>query len=187
MEERTVAVTVFLTRLIIPIGLGAAILGILTIVRGLGGFGNPRHSDLAAKPEPAASGPAGSSRLERVATGLCATAAVVLILVLGVNVGRSGRASPWTAFLVLMFLLLPAPIILWNTRYRVASEGIATIAIAVIAILTGFSIGFLFVPIVVVMIWLCISQLRQSKPAMENDRVLGLTRCPKLAILLGLR
>ena len=43
MEERTVAVTVFLTGLIIPIGLGAAVLGILTIVRGMGGLGNPRH------------------------------------------------------------------------------------------------------------------------------------------------
>ena len=168
MEEPTLAVTVFLTGLIIPIGLGAGVLGILTIVRGLGGFGNPRHPDLAAKREPAASGRAGSFLLERVAAGLCATTAVVLILVLGVNAGRSGRASPWTAVLLLMILLLPAPIILWNTRYRVASEGIATIAIAVIAILTGFSIGFLFVPVVVLMIWLCISQLRQSKPALET-------------------
>lgn len=173
MEERTVAVTVFLTGLIIPIGLGAAVLGILTIVRGMGGLGNPRHPDLAGKRELAASGPSGSSLLERVAAGLCATAAVVLILVLGVNVGRSGRASPWTVFLLLMILLLPAPVILWNTRFRVASEGIATIAIAAIAILTGFSIGFLFVPVVVLMILLCISQLRQSKPSLGNDRSSG--------------
>jgi len=173
MEERTVALTVFLTGLIIPIGLGAAVLGILTMVRGLGGFGDTRHPDIVAKREPAASRHAGNSLLERVAAGLCATAAVVLIVVLGVNLGRSGRASPWTAVLLLMILLLPAPIVLWNTRYRVASEGIATIAIAVIAILTGFSIGFLFVPVVMLMIWLCISQLRQSKPALENDRPSG--------------
>jgi len=173
MEERAVAVTVFLTGLIIPIGLGAAVLGILTIVRGLGGFGNPRHPDLAAKRGPAGSGRAGSSLLERVATGLCATAAVVLILVLGVNVGRSGRASPWTAVLLLMILLLPAPIILWNTRYRVAGEGIATVGIAGIAIVTGFSIGFLFVPVVVLMIWLCINQLRPSKPLLESDQSSG--------------
>jgi hypothetical protein len=173
MEERTVAVTVFLTGLIIPIGLGAVVFGILTIVSGLGGFGDLRHPDLAAKRESAASGRAGSSLLERVAAGLCATAAVVLILVLRVNVDRNGRISPWTAVLVLMILLLAAPIILWNTRYRVASEGIATIAIGVIAILTGFSIGFLFVPVVVLMIWLCITQLRQSKPALENDRSSG--------------
>jgi hypothetical protein len=173
MEERTVAVTVFLTGLIIPIGLGAVVFGILTIVSGLGGFGDARHPDLAGKRESAASGHAGSSLLERVAAGLCAAAAFVLILVLGVNVDRSGRASPWTAVLVMMILLLAAPIILWNTRYRVASEGIATIAIGVIAILTGFSIGFLFVPVVVLMIWLCVTQLRQSKPAVENDRSLG--------------
>jgi hypothetical protein len=172
MEERTVAVTVFLTGLIIPIGLGAAVLGILTIVKGMGGFGNPRHPDLAGKREPAASGRSSSSLLERVAVGLCAGAAV-LILVLGVNADRSGRASPWTAVLLLMSLLLSAPIILWNTRYRVASEGIATIAIAVIAILSGFSIGFLFVPIVVLMIWLCINQLRPSKPLLESDRPSG--------------
>ena len=73
MEERRVAVTVFLTGLIIPIGLGAAILGILTLVRGLGGFGSSRHSDLAAKREPAAGGRAGNSLLERVAIGSCAT------------------------------------------------------------------------------------------------------------------
>ena len=173
MEERTVAVTVFLTGLIIPISLGAAVLGTLTIVRGLSGFGNPRYPDLATKGEPAAFGRAANSLLEPVAAGLCATAAGVLILVLGVNVGRSGRASPWTAFLLLMILLLPAPAILWKTRYRLASEGIATIAIAVIAILTGFSIGFLFVPVVVLMILLCISQLRQSKPSLGNDRSLG--------------
>jgi len=173
MEERTVVLTVFLTGLIIPISLGAAVLGILTIVRGLGGFGNPRHPDLAAKGEPAATRRAVSSLLERVAAGLCAAAAVVLILVLGVNVGRSGRASPWTAYLLLMILLLPGPAILWKTRYRVASEGIATIAIAVIAILSGFSIGFLFVPVVVLMILVCISQLRQSKPSLRNDRSSG--------------
>ena len=170
MEERTVAVTVFLTGLIIPIGLGAAVLGILTIVRGMGGFGNPRHPGLADKRELPASARSGSSLLERVAAGLCLTAAVVLILVLGVNVGRSGRASPWTAFLLLMILLLTTPTILWNSRYRVASEGVATMAIAVIAILTGFSIGFLFVPIVVLMIWLCINQLRPSKPLLESNR-----------------
>ena len=173
MEERTVAVTVFLTGLIIPIGLGAAVLGILTIVRGMGGFGNPRYPDLADKRELEPSARSGSSLLERVAAGLCLTAAVVLILVLGVNVGRSGRASPWTAFLLLMILLLTTPTILWNSRYRVASEGVATMAIAVIAILTGFSIGFLFVPAVVLMIWLCISQLRQAKPPLENDRSSG--------------
>jgi hypothetical protein len=169
MEGRTV-VTVFLTGLIIPIGLVAAVLGILTIVKGMGGFGNPRHSDVADKQELAASGRLGSSLLERVAAGFCLTAAVALVLVLGVNVGRSGRASPWTAFLLLMILLLPAPTILWNTRYRVASEGIATIAIAVIAILAGFSIGFLFVPIVVLMIWLCINQLRSSNHSWKSDR-----------------
>jgi hypothetical protein len=167
MEERTLAVTVFLTRLIIPIGLGAGVLGILTIMRGLGGFGNPRHPDLPAIREPAPSGRSSSSLLERVAVGLCAAAAV-LILLLVVNADRSGRASPWTAVLLLMSLLLTAPIILWNSRYRVASEGIATIAIAVIGILTGFSIGFLFVPIVVLMIWLCINQLRPSKPLLEK-------------------
>ena len=173
MEERTVVVTVFLTGLIIPISLGAAVLGILTIVTGLGGFGNPRYPDLATKGESAAFGRAASSLLEPVAAGLCATAAGVLILQLGVNVGRSGRASAWTAFLLLMILLLPAPAILWKTRYRVASEGIATIAIAVIAILTGFSIGFLFVPVVVLMILFCISRLRQSKPSLGNDRSSG--------------
>ena len=115
-----------------------------------------------------------SSLLERVAVSLCGTLGVVLVFLLGVNAGRSGiSASVWPALLLLMSLLLGAPVALWKTRYRVAGEGIATISIAGIAIVTGFSIGFLFVPVVLLMIWLCINQLLPSKPRSENDRSSG--------------
>lgn len=164
MEEGALSVTVFLTGLIIPISLGAVILGILTVVKGLGGFGGLRYREAGPERE-AASGRAGNSILERAAAGSCGAVALILILVLGVNIGWSGRsASPLTVVLVVFILLLAAPAILWSTRYRTVAEGIATIAIAGIAILTGFSIGFLFVPVVVLMIWLCISQLRSPNP-----------------------
>ena len=173
MEGGTIAVTVFLTALIMPIGIGAAVLGLLTIVKGLGGFRNPHHGEFgAAKRDLVVSGRAGSSVLERIGAGLCLTVAVFLILMLG-DVGRSGRATPWTALLLVLIALLPAPVVVWNTRYRTVAEGLATVAIAGIAILSGFSIGFAFVPVVVLMIWLCVKQLLQSKPRLENDRPSG--------------
>ena len=168
MEESALTVTVFLTSLIIPISLGAVILGILTVAKGLGGFRIPQDAELAVVGTESTGGQ-GNFLLERVAAGLCATVGVVLILVLGVNMGRSGRASPWTAVLLVLILLLPTPAILWNTRYRVVGEGIATIAIAGTAILTGFSIGFLFVPVIVLMIWLCITLLRRPNHYWEGD------------------
>jgi hypothetical protein len=172
MEVGALTVTRFLTRLIMPIGAGAVVLGLLTIVKALGGFGSlkPLGSDARGE-EPAASPSVNSSILEQVAVGLCGTLALVLVLLLAVNAGRSGiSGSLWPAALLVMSLLLGAPAALWNTRYRVAGEGIATISIAGIAIVTGFSIGFLFVPLVLLMIWLCINQLLLSKPRPENDR-----------------
>jgi hypothetical protein len=165
MEESAVVVARLFTRLIMPIGAIAFIVGVLTIVKGFGGFSGAHNPELAAAGS-APAGPAreGSSLLERVAAGLCGTLAVVLVLLLGVNAAQSGiGASFWPAILLVMFLLLGAPAILGNTRYRMVGEGIATVAIAGMAIVTGFSIGFLFVPIVVLMIWLCILQLRPSK------------------------
>ena len=172
MEAGALTVTGFVTRLIMPIGAGAAALGLLTIVKGLGGFRSPAHPEFGSVgQEPTR---VDRSVLERVAVGLCGTLAVVLVLLLGMNAGRGGiSASLWPAALLVMSLLLGAPAALWNTRYRVAGEGMATISIAGIAIVTGFSIGFLFVPLVVLMMWLCINQLRQSKPRPENDRSSG--------------
>jgi hypothetical protein len=162
MEEGALTIPLFLTRLIMPVSTGAAILGLLTILKGLGGFRSSRDPELSVvASESTVSRQVGSHVLERVAAALCGAVAVVLLLVLGVNSGRSGRApSPWTVVLLLLILLLTAPALLWKTRYRVASEGAATVAIAGVAMLTGFSIGFLFVPLIVLMFWLCIFQLR---------------------------
>jgi hypothetical protein len=149
MEEGALAVARFFTRLIMPVGMGAGALGLLTIVKGF-----------------RSSGREGSSVLERVGVGLCGTLAAVLIVLLGVNTVRRGLGgSYWPAALLVMLLLLAAPAMLWKTRYRMAGEGMATVAIAGISIVTGFSIGFLFVPLVVLMMWLCIRQLRRPNHA----------------------
>jgi presenilin-like A22 family membrane protease len=51
---------------------------------------------------------------------------------------------------------------LWKSRWRVVAEGLATVSIAVAAILSGFSIGFLLVPLVILMIWVCVIRLRAA-------------------------
>ena len=67
-------------------------------------------------------------------------------------------------------LLLTAPVLLWKTRYRVAGEGIATIALSVISMLAAISGGnpfFLGLLVIVVglITWLCIAQhLRKNHP-----------------------
>src|SRR5688572_21316713 len=80
-----------------------------------------------------------------------------------------GMVAVVAGLLTIVKGLTAAPAKLRNTRFRAVGEGIATLAIAGISIATGFSIGFLFVPLVGLMIWLCIRQLRSPKPRAESD------------------
>jgi hypothetical protein len=175
MESSALAISEFVTRLIIPIGVVAAVLGLLVTVQGLRNLWNSeRRESAGAGSEPVVSWRDGSSLLERVAASLCGTLAVVLVLLIGVNMGWTGVSlNRWTATLLGMIALLTAPALLWRTRYRKVGEGIGTVAIAGIAVLTGFSIGFVFVPLVGLMIWLCVRQLWRSKPALKSDPTSG--------------
>jgi hypothetical protein len=61
--------------------------------------------------------------------------------------------------LVVATLLLGLPAILWRTQLRLAAEGLATVALALSAVITGASIGFAFVPLILIMIWVCVRHL----------------------------
>jgi len=117
------------------------------------------------------------SALERVAVGLGGTVAVVLVLGLGVVIAWN-RPQPrgLIGFLLMMAICVPlvAPMVLWNTRYRAAGEGIATMAIATISIFVqlsagyGSMLGYLLAPVVALLVWLCIAQLRRRNHPWET-------------------
>jgi hypothetical protein len=58
-------------------------------------------------------------------------------------------------------LLLALPAIFWETRVRWVLEGFALVALGAAAILGMWSIGFLFLPLLVPMVWVCIQHLRE--------------------------
>jgi hypothetical protein len=66
-----------------------------------------------------------------------------------------------TVFAVLV-LVTALPALLWNSRWRRSAEGVATAALATDAILAGFSIGPLLVPLVLLMIWVCVERIRET-------------------------
>jgi hypothetical protein len=61
-----------------------------------------------------------------------------------------------------LILAIALPALLWNSRWRKAAEGVATAALSVDAILAGFSIGPLFVPLVILMLWVCAERIRET-------------------------
>jgi len=119
------------------------------------------------------------SFLERVAVGLCAALGVVLVLGLVVAAVALGQRHPppiaWigTLLMAAICLLLVAPVLLWNTRYRIVGEGIATMAVSAIsmqAALSGAHALFLGLLILVdaLMIWLCVAQHRRKNHPWET-------------------
>ena len=69
---------------------------------------------------------------------------------------------PLAAAFTVAIVFCGLPAILWKSRWRVVAEGIATISISVAAMLAGFSIGFLLVPLAGLMIWVCYARLRAA-------------------------
>ena len=117
------------------------------------------------------------SVLERVAVGLGGAVAVVLVLGLGVVIAWTHpQWRDLIGFLLMMAICAPlvAPMILWNTRFRAAGEGIATMAIAMISIFAQLSagygpmVGFLLAPVVALLVWVCIAQLRRANHPWET-------------------
>jgi hypothetical protein len=177
-DGKSLVVMTFFTSLSMAISLGAWFAGFVTTYKGLRGFRRPDLPKLFVPGyDPRAFERWEGSILERVAAALCGTLGVVLVIGLAVGMGRT-RQQPgvWIGFVLMMAicLLLVAPLVLWNTRYRAAGEGIATMAIAMIssfALLSAESIlilGYLLVPLVALMIWLCVAQLRRANHPWET-------------------
>jgi len=158
MEEASVDIIQFVVRLVWPIGLIAIGLGVLTI--GFAGFatGRPKSANEEIGLPP-------SSMVERIVVGLCA-AASSLGLVVAVQIIHPSRVSlPRFPVLGVLFaaslLLLGLPAVLWETRFRWVAEGFALLALGTTAILGMWSVGFLFLPLLVPMAWVCIHHLRE--------------------------
>src|SRR5690349_21537620 len=148
MESVAVAVVRGLQFLIVPVGVAAIAVGLFTAARFL--LRNPRVRQDAGW-------------VEAIAVGLCGGVAALGILGL-VETFRTSRPDfpPLAAAFTVAILFCGLPAILWKSRWRVVAEGLATVSIAVAAILSGFSIGFLLVPLVILMIWVCVIRLRAA-------------------------
>ena len=148
MEEGALGVGRFLQVLVLPVGVAGIAVGLFTAVRFL--LRNPRVRHNAGV-------------VEALAVGLCGGVAALGILGL-VESFRSVRPDfpPLAAAFTVAVLFCGLPAILWKTRWRVVAEGIATVSLSVALILSGFSIGFVFVPLVLLMIWVCYARLRAA-------------------------
>ena len=147
MEEGAVRVGQFLAVLDLPVGLIGIAVGL---------FAAGRLVPRGALPDLA-----GGGLLERLAVGLCAGVAVLGILgTIETFLTRTRDFPPLAVVFVAVIILSGLPAVVWRSPWRGSAEGVATISIAAAAILSGFSIGFLFVPLVILMIWVCVLHLR---------------------------
>ena len=147
MEEAAVAALRLLAVLDLPVALFGVVIGLFTAVW------RPRFRPIGTLP-----------RLpERIGVGLCL--AVAVLGALGILITLLKRQLPptllSTVFAVLI-LLIALPALLWNSLWRRSAEGIATAALSIDAILAGFSIGPLFVPLVLLMLWVCVERIRET-------------------------
>ena len=161
MEEGAVKLAQFLAVLDLPVG-------ILGIAVGL--FAALRLSPRGGSPDLSSGG-----LLERIAVGLCGGVAVLgLIGTMETLLTRRPDFPPLAVTFVLAVILSGLPAVVWRSRWRGAAEGVATISIATAAILSGFSIGFLFVPLVILMVWVCVLHLRVAlRSSVKRDATSG--------------
>lgn len=146
MEEGAVGVARFLAVLDLPVSLVAIVVGLVTAIRMIPVPGTLPVADLGL--------------VERIAVGLCAGVAVLGLLGLLETVLTKRPDFPPLAMLFAASILgCGWPALAWKSRWRGVAEGAATVFIAVAAILSGFSIGFMFVPLVALMIWVCVLRL----------------------------
>lgn len=166
MEEFGLTITLTLTRLIMPVSFVAITVGLILFgvtIRRAGRSGLP-HQSAAEDGKYVQAKAVESSALERIAVGICGVVAVAGLVASITNEIRRNPVVHPAFFLVLgLFLLLAAPALAWRTSKRVAAEALGTVALAVVTFLSGFSIGFLFVPLVVFMTWVCVQHLRTSR------------------------
>jgi hypothetical protein len=157
--EGAIGVAQLLTLLDLPVSLGGILIGLMTVVARPG----VNRSDLSA-----------ASAFERVGVGLCVGVAALGLFGFGETMLRRGPdLSPLAVLFTAAILLLATPGFLWRTRWREVGEGVATIAVSVAAILAGFSMGFLLVPLVVLMMCICVQALRRPRLAPPSGHLSG--------------
>ena len=163
MEESALTVVRGLVRLIIQISIVAAVFGFVLIpvsARRLARAGAVQKHELG---DDTRSSMPNSPALERIAVTVCALLAIVGVTAMVTNeIRRNPVPHPAFPALLALLVLLSAPALMWRSRLRVPAEGLATIAVSVVAVLTGFSIGVAFLPLVVLMMWVCFRHLRSG-------------------------
>jgi uncharacterized membrane protein len=103
-----------------------------------------------------------STTLQRIPVFICGAIAVVALIGLITNeIRRAPKFHPGLLVALALLILLGSPVLFWRSRWQRTTVGAATVAIAVLAFITGFSIGVLFVPLVIAMVLVCISYLRR--------------------------
>jgi hypothetical protein len=146
MEDVAIGVTRFLAVLDLPLGLIAIVIGLVTAIRMIPVAGAPPLPELGL--------------VERIAVGLCAGVAVLGLLgTLETVLVRHPDFPPLAMLFALSILACAWPALVWKSRWRGVAEGAATVFIAAAAILSGFTIGFMFVPLVALMVWVCVLRL----------------------------
>ena len=149
MEEGAIRFTQFLAMLDLPVSLIGMAVGLFAAVRLI-----PRGvlPDLS-----------GGGLAERIGVGLCAGVSVLGLLgTVETFLTRRPDFPPLAVMFVVVIILSGLPAVIWRSPWRGSAEGVATMAISAAAILSGFSIGFLFVPLVILMICVCVLHLRVS-------------------------
>jgi hypothetical protein len=174
MAASTMGVIHFLVRAITPVSLVAGCVGAATVASAVVRLWNvqpseARHSDL----------PITAWYLpEIVGVILCALTSLLGVVAAVQMFRYSARAIPAYPRLATLFagalVTLALPAVLWKTRLRLLSEGIATIALALASRLAGFSIGFLFVPLLLLMTWVCLRHLFNHLVRPRRDGAIAL-------------
>lgn len=113
------------------------------------------------------------SIIERSAVNICVFLSVVgSILMVLQQALRRPELDPMFFVLLGVILLLSAARVLWTTRWRHLGEGLTTVALASFTILTSLSIGFVFIPLLAVMMWVSYRHLRAHlKPRLEHAAI----------------
>ena len=155
MEEVAVDVIAFLVRLILLVAIGA---GALTIGSGIA---RGRAANASGR-----SIPMKGSLVERAGVGICAVISLLGLVVAIQTIRLDGVTlrgyRTLSVLLVVSLILSGLPAILWKTGLRWAAEGLACIALVIVAVIGMFSIGVFLLPLLVLMTWICIRHLREG-------------------------
>ena len=161
MEEGAVGVAQFLSLIGRPVALLGIVVGLVTAVGLVPRVGSPDSWK--------------GSLVEKIAVGLCGGVAVLGLLgTIETLLPKRPDFPPLSVLFAVAIILTGLPAVAWKSRWRGVAEGIATISLATAAILTGLSIGFLLVPLLILMIWVCVARVRTTlRSPVKDDRYSG--------------